>query len=51
MDEYNIQELNEMIPENSRAKIELLGKYDPAGIVVIRDPLFVSVFTNNNKND
>lgn len=43
MDEYNIYKLHEISPENSRAKIELLGKYDPAGIVGIRDPLFVSV--------
>ncbi|XP_020277650.1 low molecular weight phosphotyrosine protein phosphatase-like [Pseudomyrmex gracilis] len=40
MDEYNIYKLHEISPENSRAKIELLGKYDPAGIVGIRDPLF-----------
>ncbi|XP_050451821.1 low molecular weight phosphotyrosine protein phosphatase-like isoform X2 [Cataglyphis hispanica] len=40
MDEYIIHKLYEMRPENNQATIELLGKYDPAGIVVIRDPLF-----------
>ncbi|XP_012528471.1 low molecular weight phosphotyrosine protein phosphatase 1 isoform X2 [Monomorium pharaonis] len=40
MDEYIIHNLYEMRPDNSRAKIELLGKYDPAGTVIIRDPLF-----------
>ncbi|XP_011170720.1 low molecular weight phosphotyrosine protein phosphatase 1 isoform X3 [Solenopsis invicta] len=40
MDECNIRMLYQMRPEDSQAKIELLGKYDPAGIVVIRDPLF-----------
>lgn len=40
MDEFNIQKLYEMRPKDSLAKIELLGKYDPAGIVIIRDPLF-----------
>ncbi|RLU23196.1 hypothetical protein DMN91_003399 [Ooceraea biroi] len=40
MDEYNIYRLYEMQPEDSRATIELLGKYDPAGLTVIQDPLF-----------
>ncbi|KAH0955357.1 hypothetical protein HN011_004975 [Eciton burchellii] len=40
MDEYNIHKLYQMQPQDSRATIELLGKYDPAGIVNIRDPLF-----------
>jgi len=43
MDEYIMHRLYEMQPEDSQAKIELLGKYDPAGIVVIRDPLFVRI--------
>lgn len=43
MDEFNIQKLYEMRPKDSLAKIELLGKYDPAGIVIIRDPLFVRI--------
>ncbi|XP_011646434.1 low molecular weight phosphotyrosine protein phosphatase 1-like isoform X1 [Pogonomyrmex barbatus] len=40
MDENNIHRLYRMRPGDSQAKIELLGKYDPTGIVVIRDPLF-----------
>lgn len=44
MDEYIIEKLYEMKPKDNRATIELLGKYDPAGIVVIRDPLFVRTF-------
>ncbi|XP_011872539.1 PREDICTED: low molecular weight phosphotyrosine protein phosphatase 1-like isoform X1 [Vollenhovia emeryi] len=40
MDEYNIHLLYEMQPKDSQAKIELLGKYDPTGMTVIRDPLF-----------
>ncbi|XP_018360826.1 PREDICTED: low molecular weight phosphotyrosine protein phosphatase-like isoform X2 [Trachymyrmex cornetzi] len=40
MDEYIIEELYEKQPEGSQAKIELLGKYDPSGAVIIRDPLF-----------
>ncbi|XP_072749202.1 low molecular weight phosphotyrosine protein phosphatase-like [Anoplolepis gracilipes] len=40
MDEYIIRSLYEMRPKDTRATIELLGKYDPAGIVVIKDPLF-----------
>lgn len=43
MDEYNIQWLYDMQPEDSQAKIELLGKYDPAGILIIRDPVFVCI--------
>lgn len=41
MDDYIIHNLYELQPEDSSAKIELLGKYDPAGILIIRDPLFV----------
>ncbi|XP_014474627.1 PREDICTED: low molecular weight phosphotyrosine protein phosphatase-like [Dinoponera quadriceps] len=40
MDEYIIQRLYQMQQKNSQATIELLGKYDPAGVVNIRDPLF-----------
>lgn len=43
MDEYIIHELHKMQPINGRATIELLGKYDPAGIIIIRDPFFVSI--------
>ncbi|XP_018400913.1 PREDICTED: low molecular weight phosphotyrosine protein phosphatase-like [Cyphomyrmex costatus] len=40
MDEYIIHLLYDKQPKDSQAKIELLGRYDPAGIIVIRDPLF-----------
>ncbi|XP_025269542.1 low molecular weight phosphotyrosine protein phosphatase 1 isoform X2 [Camponotus floridanus] len=40
MDKYIMSELYEMRPKDKRATIELLGKYDPAGIITIRDPLF-----------
>jgi len=43
MDEYNIHRLYEMQPQDSQATIELLGKYDPTGIVIIKDPLFVNI--------
>ena len=42
MDEENIEELNRMKPKDSVAKIELLGKYDPQGETIIRDPYYVS---------
>lgn len=41
MDKSNIQYLNQMKPPNSTAKIELLGKYDPRGELIIRDPFYV----------
>ncbi|XP_003691345.1 low molecular weight phosphotyrosine protein phosphatase isoform X1 [Apis florea] len=40
MDKSNIQYLNQMKPPNSTAKIELLGKYDPRGELIIRDPFY-----------
>lgn len=42
MDNSNIQELNDMKPNNATAKIELLGNYDPEGEVIIRDPYYDS---------
>lgn len=43
MDEYNIYRLCAMQPKNSHATIEPLGKYDPTGEVIIKDPLFVCI--------
>lgn len=43
MDEYNIYRLYEMKPKDSQTTIELLGKYDSAGEIIIRDPLFVGI--------
>ncbi|XP_011067387.1 PREDICTED: low molecular weight phosphotyrosine protein phosphatase-like isoform X4 [Acromyrmex echinatior] len=40
MDKYIIDILYEKQPEDSQAKIELLGKYDPSGVIIIKDPLF-----------
>lgn len=42
MDEDNIEELERKKPKGSKAKVELLGKYDPQGDVIIRDPYYVS---------
>ncbi|CAK9819008.1 Low molecular weight phosphotyrosine protein phosphatase [Anthophora plagiata] len=40
MDNGIVYDLYQMQPEDSQAKIELLGKYDPNGELNIRDPLF-----------
>ncbi|XP_043605153.1 low molecular weight phosphotyrosine protein phosphatase-like isoform X2 [Bombus pyrosoma] len=45
MDNSNIEELNNMKPANCTAKIELLGKYDPKGEIIIKDPYYMN---NNN---
>lgn len=41
MDEYNIQKLNELKPDDFHAKILLLGDFDPEGERIIRDPYCV----------
>ncbi|CAN8023865.1 unnamed protein product, partial [Ixodes persulcatus] len=38
MDNANMNDLTDMAPESSKAKVELLGKYDPEGQATIRDP-------------
>lgn len=43
MDEGNISHLNSIKPRGSKAKVELLGKYDPQGEVIIEDPYFVGI--------
>ncbi|XP_046826008.1 uncharacterized protein LOC124427308 isoform X1 [Vespa crabro] len=40
MDVENIRELNKLKPQGSKAIIELLGKYDPEGETIIRDPYY-----------
>ncbi|EFN60980.1 Low molecular weight phosphotyrosine protein phosphatase [Camponotus floridanus] len=40
MDNANIQDLNNLKPKECRAKVELLGSYDPNGEIIIRDPYF-----------
>ncbi|XP_043472484.1 low molecular weight phosphotyrosine protein phosphatase 1-like [Leptopilina heterotoma] len=42
MDEENMEELERMKPKNAKAKLELLGKYDPEGEIIIRDPYYDS---------
>ncbi|XP_011300606.1 low molecular weight phosphotyrosine protein phosphatase-like isoform X3 [Fopius arisanus] len=42
MDRQNITALEEMQPVGSKAKIELLGYYDPKGETLIRDPYYDS---------
>lgn len=44
MDHENIKDLNIQKPENSRAKVELLGSYNPSGDIIIRDPYYVCHF-------
>lgn len=41
MDEYNIEKLNELKPDDSHAEILLLGDFDPEGERIIRDPYCV----------
>ncbi|KAH6919500.1 hypothetical protein HPB50_029512 [Hyalomma asiaticum] len=45
MDEDNISALHELAPDDSTAQIELLGKYDPQGKTIIRDPYYVSALS------
>lgn len=44
MDDENIGDLNDLAPKNSKAKILLLGDFDPNGERIIRDPYYVSLF-------
>ncbi len=32
-----------MKPKNARARVELLGRYDPQGELIIEDPYYVSL--------
>jgi low molecular weight phosphotyrosine protein phosphatase len=40
MDLENIKDINDLKPINSKAIIELLGKYDPQNDTIIRDPYY-----------
>ncbi|XP_069358310.1 low molecular weight phosphotyrosine protein phosphatase-like isoform X1 [Maniola hyperantus] len=40
MDESNMKDLNKLAPEGYKAKIFLLGAFDPEGERIIRDPYF-----------
>uniref|UniRef100_T1IH30 Low molecular weight phosphotyrosine protein phosphatase n=1 Tax=Strigamia maritima TaxID=126957 RepID=T1IH30_STRMM len=40
MDDENINDLKSIAPDSHTASIELLGKYDPEGKTIIRDPYY-----------
>jgi low molecular weight phosphotyrosine protein phosphatase len=40
MDTENINDINDLKPTNSKAIVELLGKYDPQNDTIIRDPYY-----------
>lgn len=42
-----MEELERMKPKNAKAKLELLGKYDPEGEIIIRDPYYVRIYFDN----
>lgn len=42
MDDDNMQELDEMNPSDGKAKLLLLGDFDPHGERIIRDPYYDS---------
>ncbi len=44
MDDDNIDDLKSMAPNQCKAKVELLGSYDPEGERIIRDPYYVSFY-------
>ena len=43
MDDDNMDDLNSLAPSGSKAKLKLLGTYDPEGERIIRDPYYVSL--------
>ena len=40
MDDNNIEDINDVKPKNSKAVVELLGKYDPQKQTIIEDPYY-----------
>ena len=48
MDDDNIDDLKSMAPTQCKAKVELLGMYDPKGERIIRDPYYVSLLVSPN---
>lgn len=40
MDEYNLEEIHSMKPQDSSAVISLLGSFDPQGETIIEDPYY-----------
>lgn len=51
MDNDNIQDINGLKPKECRAKVELLGSYDPSGEVIIRDPYYVCYLSTFIKSE
>lgn len=43
MDEENMTELARRAPKDGKAKLLMLGEFDPQGERIIRDPYFVSI--------
>ena len=43
MDDDNMHDLGSLSSGQSKAKVELLGDYDPEGERIIRDPYYVSI--------
>lgn len=41
MDDENISDLKDLAPRDAKAKVLLLGEYDPQGERIIRDPYYV----------
>ena len=52
MDDYNVEDLTELRPNDAKAQIFLLGDFDPdpQGDRNIRDPYCVSLFTRKKEN-
>lgn len=44
MDENNVSNLKGQAPQESKAKVLLLGDFDPEGERIIRDPYYVSKY-------
>ncbi|XP_014676401.1 PREDICTED: low molecular weight phosphotyrosine protein phosphatase 1-like [Priapulus caudatus] len=42
MDHDNMSDLRRMMPENSTAKLLMLGDYDPEGVKIVHDPYYDS---------
>ncbi|CAH1401993.1 unnamed protein product [Nezara viridula] len=40
MDEENMSDLKRLAPPNSKAKLHLLGSFDPSGELIIKDPYY-----------
>lgn len=41
-----MRDLQERAPKDTKAKIQLLGKYDSHNKIIIRDPYFVNIFNS-----